>query len=1180
MKTQLLRSLKVVILLLLPTLMFAQAPPLGTAADFVIFTSVGAVTNVGTYKYLTHLTGNVGTNSGSSTNFGNVNGVMHDGDGASIQCASDVLFAYNSLGSAITDSTLGTVIGNGTTIRPGIFLMPGATSLNLDLTLNGQGNPNAVFIFKTPTAVAYAFTANPNAKIKLINGAQACNVFWQVSGAVNIGAGVAMKGNIVAHGAITMGAQDTLEGRALTVNGAITISNGALGFLAYTPIGCGSPVLIGPAAPTFVASGSYAVFATTGAASDCGTSRIIGDVGGNTVPPTGFNPDSVTGGIHFNDPSTNAAAADLLLVYNYLLGLPFDIKLLDPSEFGHNLVLTPHCYQMDAAVTFTDTLYLDAQGNADAVFVIKTFGAFETGSGAKVVLIHGTQAKNVYWFCTGAVSVGTNSIFKGAIIAHDAIDMLQGSKLTGRVFSTNGALTTCGMTASLPSPINTDPSNQTGCAGSSVSFSVSASGTGLAYQWRKGLVNLIDGGNISGATNDTLTINPVTISDAAPNYNVVVTGPSQPSYTSANASLTVNPLPAAIAGTNRAVCIGTSTTLGAASVLGSTYSWTSVPAGFVSILANPLVTPLVTTTYSVVEIVTATGCTKTNSVLVTVNPLPAAVAGANRAICLNTSTILGTASVTGSTYSWTSVPAGFISTLANPTVAPLVNTTYTIVETITASGCINSNSVVVTVNPLPAAVAGPDRAICLNTSTTLGASAVTGNTYSWTSVPLGFTSTVANPVVTPLVTTTYTVVETITATGCTNMHSVIVTINPLPVATSSNNGPICTGITLNLLGGPAGMTSYAWTGPNGFTSNIQNPSIANVTIAASGDYNLMATNSLGCLGSAVTTVVIHENPVTTAANNGPMCEGITLNFYGQPSGLASYAWTGPDGFTSTIQNPTIANVTAAATGQYILVGTNSYGCFTEASTSVTIYAKPVTTAANNGPLCTGTTLNLTGGPAGMISYAWTGPNGFTSNIQNPTIPNVTAVIAGVYSLNVTIEAGCSASANTTVVINPIPVAPTATQAGFVLTSSAPAGNQWYYNGNSIPGATDQTYTVTHNTGYYWVAVTINGCSSGISNKIWVEVVGVPEIQPSASFSIYPVPNNGRFTVSINYPVDDTFNIIVYNQIGELLFERRNVTTTAGEFETQIDIRPVANGMYLVVFMNSQNKVIKRFFVNN
>ena len=147
-----------------------------------------------------------------------------------------------------------------------------------------------------------------------------------------------------------------------------------------------------------MASGSYAVFATTGAASDCGTSRIIGNVGGNTIAPTGFNPDSVTGAILFSTPSTNLAAADLLNVYNYLLGLSYDIKLLDPAEFGHNLVLTPHTYQMDAAVTFTDTLYLDAQGNTDAVFVIKTYGAFASSVGSKIILLNGTQAKNVYWF--------------------------------------------------------------------------------------------------------------------------------------------------------------------------------------------------------------------------------------------------------------------------------------------------------------------------------------------------------------------------------------------------------------------------------------------------------------------------------------------------------------------------------------------------------------------------------------------------------------------------------------------------------------------------------------------------------------------------------------------------------------------------------------------------------------
>ena len=191
------------------------------------------------------------------------------------------------------------------------------------------------------------------------------------------------------------------------------------------------------------------------------------------------------------------------------------------------------------------------------------------------------------------------------------------------------------------------------------------------------------------------------------------------------------------------------------------------------------------------ETITLTGCTNTNSVVVTVNPLPAANAGSASTICYGSSTSIGASAVTGNTYSWTSFPAGFTSALAAPTVSPTETTTYTVVETITATGCTNTNSVTVTVNPLPVAAAGSDRDICLNESTTIGASAVAGNTYSWTSVPSGYTSTDANPSVSPAVTTTYTVVETITATGCNNSNSVTVTVNPLPDAIAGTDRDLC-----------------------------------------------------------------------------------------------------------------------------------------------------------------------------------------------------------------------------------------------------------------------------------------------------------------------------------------------------------------------------------------------------
>lgn len=575
MKTKILSILTVVTLLSFPSVNFGQAPTLGTAANFVLFSTNGSVSNSG----ISQVTGNVGTNNGSSTAFGNVNGVMHDNDGASAQCAADLLIAYNQLNSTVPDFVQAPLLGNGDTLIAGVYSISGATTLNLNLILNAKGNPKAVFVF----LIQGSLSTNAGSKIKLINGARASNVYWKVEGLVSMASGTTMRGTIIANNAaINMNTGDTLEGRALSTAGAITID----GVLAYTPVGADSPFLQGPAAPTLGTAACYSIFSSDGAVSNTGISHILGDVGSNNGSATGFDALLVTGAIHaIPDVSTAKCSADLLKAYNEINALPYDIELLYPAQFGNNLVLTPHTYLMNGAATFTDTLFLNAQGNANAVFVIQINGALSTSTYSNVVLLNGALSKNVYWKIEGAVSINNYSVFRGTIICNNgALGALNaGVTLDGRALTTTGALTTTAMSttmipvcnSSVVSIITTEPLNKIVCAGSSASFNVVATGTGLSYQWRNGNVNLSDGGNISGAASSTLTINPVSTANVATNYNVLISGLNVPNDTSNFVSLLVNVSPSITTQpTNQTACAGSSVNFSASAVGTSlTYQW-------------------------------------------------------------------------------------------------------------------------------------------------------------------------------------------------------------------------------------------------------------------------------------------------------------------------------------------------------------------------------------------------------------------------------------------------------------------------------------------------------------------------------------------------------------------------------------------------------------------------------
>lgn len=658
---------------------------------------------------------------------------------------------------------------------------------------------------------------------------------------------------------------------------------------------------------------------------------------------------------------------------------------------------------------------------------------------------------------------------------------------------------------SLPAP--TVSSNSPVCEGSALNLSA-ASSPGAAYNW--------SGPNGFASTQQSPTITNATLA-ASGTYSVYATALGCSSDT-ATLQVVVNPLPAApVVTSNSPVCAGGNLTLQASGSNTATYSWTG-PNGFTSNQQNPTITGATTAatgTYSVTQ--TELACTSSpGTAQVTVNPVPTTTASNNSPICSGASLNVNATSFPGATYAW-SGPNGFSSTQQSFTIpnAALSDAgVYTV--TVTASGCVGTpSSTTVTINAVPPPAAGSNSPICSGTTLNLTASTVNGATYSWTG-PNGFSSAQQNPSIANATTAasgTYFVTANVQGCNSSEADSVVVVVNPIPGVTASSNTPVCQGGTINLTASSFPGATYSWTGPNGFTSNQQNPSISNATVAMSGTYSLTTTAS-NCSSNtpATTNVVVVSTVPPTAGNNTPVCAGGTINLTASTIPDATYAWTGPNGFTSNLQNPTITNATTAQSGTYSVVATvNGCSSSSPATTNVVVNPIPSITASNNGPICEGATLNLTVSSFAGATYTWTGPNGYTSNQQNNAIPNATPAVSGTYSVVAT-ASGCSSSqpATTTVVVNATPATPVAGSNSPLcdgetinLTASSIPNASYTWTGPngfislvqnpSIPNATSAS------SGQYLVRAVVNGCLSPIASTV-VVVNGIPSATTASNNS--------------------------------------------------------------------------------
>jgi ice-binding like protein len=207
------------LLLIAPVASSAQAAPLalGTAGSFAVLAG-NTVTNTGPSV----ISGDLGVSPGAAvTGFGPglvTAGTVHGADAVALQAQRDLVIAYDDAAGRSATAAISADLA-GRTLTPGVYTSASSLGLSGDLTLDAQGDPNAVFVFKAGSTL----TAGSASRVLLIGGAQACNVFWQVGSSATIGSASAFSGNILALTSISLTTGATLTGRALARNGAVTL---------------------------------------------------------------------------------------------------------------------------------------------------------------------------------------------------------------------------------------------------------------------------------------------------------------------------------------------------------------------------------------------------------------------------------------------------------------------------------------------------------------------------------------------------------------------------------------------------------------------------------------------------------------------------------------------------------------------------------------------------------------------------------------------------------------------------------------------------------------------------------------------------------------------------------------------------------------------------------------------
>lgn len=579
-------------------------------------------------------------------------------------------------------------------------------------------------------------------------------------------------------------------------------------------------------------------------------------------------------------------------------------------------------------------------------------------------------------------------------------------------------------------------------------------------------------------------------------------------YVSQTQTITVNPQPTVSIG-NFNICSGNTITFTPSGA--STYTYSN---------GSATLAPITNTNINVVG-TSSLGCISSNTAVssITVNPSPV-ISVNNGSIC------------SGSIF--TIIPSGastYTFSNGSSTLAPTVNTLVNVVGT-SSLGCVSTNTAVSSISVFASPV------LAVNSG-----SICSGQSFSFVISPGGansFTISSGSSVVSPTLTSTYSVVGTSTA-GCISLSPAIsnVTVVSLPTI-SVNSGSICSGNSFTII--PTGASSYTIQGGSAIVTPTSNTS-----------YSVLGSNASGCLSGtfALSNVTVNILPIITV-NSGSICNGqsFTIN----PSGANTYTIQGNNAIVSPSTNTT-----------YTVTGTSTAGCVSGsfATSAVTVNSIP-SLSVNSGTICFGQSFTIS--PSGANTYTIQGGNAVVS-------PTATSS----FSINGTSLAGCSGNAiSNTITVNALPSVfavsnKTTICVGEMATLSASGALTYTWNTSATTSSINVSPTIT--TVYTVTGTDANNCANSITLTQNVSACTsiMTKFETNIDWQVFPNPNNGEFTI---YSQSD-LTISLINELGQLLrtFELNQNSNH------QVIVKGIQCGIYFMIAQGKDQKVIKKLIVN-